>query len=194
MRKSKLSKNVLILDTHIEPIESLAEGWFAAIDLTVSIQVNEQGRRASTYGYHYTFRLIGQVYQDNFDNFRMQPLSLVLFEVTIQDNDHYRSVVISPRFFNPNYIYYLTEQNIIEEFLETLQESPPKIDSPGNLLTEKETYSEDNDRAKINFFEKWFSDMLLGYYNEELLGDEQIIIDAAFAVLIDYINTQEKQA
>lgn len=187
MQRSKLSKNVLILDTHIEPIASLTEGWFAAIDLTVSIQVNEFGRQPTTHGYHYTFRLIGQVYQDKYNQYQMQPLSLVLFEVTIQDNENYRSVIISPRFFNPNYLYYLTEQDVIEEFLATLQENPPPQYSSNVLL------NDDSDKPKINFFEKWFSDMLLGYYNEEIFGDEQIIIDAAIAVLIDYIHTQEKQ-
>lgn len=187
MRKHKLTKNILILETYLEPIKILSEGWFAAIDLNVSIQISEPKNPLSVYGYHYSFRLIGQVYQDEYNRYHMLPTSLVLFEVTVQDNDNYRSVVFSPRFFNPNLIYYLTEQNIIEEFLETLQESSPTTEASSNLITT------DENTPKINFFEKWFSDMLLGYHNEEILGDEQVIIDAALAVLMDYVSTQEKQ-
>lgn len=187
MQKRKLTKNILVLGSHVEPIKAIDEGWFAAIDFNVSIQVSEPKNPLVVYGYHYTFRLIGQIYQDKRGHYQMQPTSLVLFEVAVQDDNNYRPVVCSPRFFNPNLIYYLTDQNIVEEFLETFEES----------ITQEETSGDQSlavdDSIKNDFFKKWFSDMLLGYYNEEIWGDEQIIIDAALAVLMDYIAMREKQ-
>lgn len=184
-----IPKRVLFFDCVIEPVPEVEDSLFAWYEFTVTISLNEHFLEGDYYAYHYTFRLITECWKNDSDDYEVHPTSLVLIEVSAQKNETINSVVCSPRFFPPHYVFMLSDEDITEairrHLIQKEIEDEEKSENENNL---KERENE------VSIFKKWFDDCMRGYCNEDLFSQDALIVDNALLVLFDYLKIVSEKA